>query len=657
MNNSTPNSDSSSAQPPTAPTNKTLSKSGPIRTGLVAPLMLLLVLVYIYFAFFFDLNAKHLLMSLASRANGAEVDIAHLHTSFWDASLEIRDIQVTKHDEPAKNSIEIGRVEWHMLWDALLRGKIAIDTASILEVRIGTVRKHVGFVLPPDPPKSTTESQQRRKETLDRVEKEFSGNMFGDVAALLNGGGPKEQLKNLEGSLKSEAKVKELQIELSQKQKDWQSQLKSLPEQKDLNALNDRLKKVKTSNFKNPSELQASLSEISGIANDANKDLQQVQATAHSLNADVLKYQNAMKDLDQLVREDVSNLKSRFKIPKLDADSMARILFGPTVYQKLKQAEFYMSQAREYMPPKKTAAQKAEEKAEIPKAHERHKGRNYKFGTPHAYPLFWLKKAEISSKSQGSEFAGDLSGSINNLTDDPPTLGEPTSLVFRGDFPLQQIHGIKGELIIDHVNEVPRESFDLQVASLALKDMTLVNSEETKIGFKTAQGDSNFLLDLQGPEVKMKIGAGFDNVDYAIDAKNKMLADILSKTFAGLPKVTMQAGVDGTWEHLNFKIDSNLARELQAGFARQLQAKISEAQAKVQELIDGRIGEQRQKLLDQFAGVQNQIKRELAGKQAEIDKAKNSLDKAKNDAVKGQSKQLQDQGKKALDQLKSKFGF
>ena len=325
-----PNSDATSPNLAQVPPKKALKKQGIVRTGVVGPFIIVFAIVYIYFAFFFDLHAKHLLASLASRANGAEVDIASLHTSFWKASLEVKDIEVTNHEQPEKNSIEIGRVEWRMLWDALLRGKIAIEDASILEVRIGTQRKKPVYVLPPDQPKTTSATQQVRKETLDRVEKEFSGNMFGDVAALLNGGDPKAQLKSLEGSLKSEARVKELQTELSLKQKEWESKLKALPQQKDLNAINDRIKKVKTSGFKNPGELQTSLQEVSGIANDANKDFQQGQATANALNSDVTKYQGAIKELDQLVKEDVASLQSRFKIPKLDADSIARILFGPS---------------------------------------------------------------------------------------------------------------------------------------------------------------------------------------------------------------------------------------------------------------------------------------------------------------------------------------
>ena len=481
--------------------------------------------------------------------------------------------------------------------------------------------------------------------------------MLGDIAGLLNGGNPKDQLKTLEGSLKSEARIKELQAELKTKEQDWNQRLKSLPQTKDLNAINDRIKHVKTSGFKNPSELQNSLNEINGIAKDAQTQVQQVQSTANALNADVNKYQGEIKDLDQLVKDDVKGLESRFKIPKLDVESLSRLLFGPTLFQKVKQAEFYMNKAREYMPPKKTAAQKAEEKAEIPKPHERHKGRNYKFGSPQSYPLFWLKKAEISSKSQGSEFAGDLQGEILNLTDDQPTLGRPTSLTFKGDFPNQKIHGVAGQLTIDHVTDVPRESLSMKVASLALSEHILVSSPEAMIGFKQAQGDSDFAVDLQDENVKIKLNSGFDKVTYDIVAKNKIVSDLLTKTFNGLPKVTLTAAVGGTWSDLKFNIDTNLARELQAGLGREVQAKINEAQAQLQKMIDQRIGDQKKKLLDQFNGLQGQIKGQLAGKQAEIDKAKSDLDKAKNDAVKGQGKQLEDQGKKALDSLKSKFGF
>ena len=139
---------SSASAPAASPKKQKNQPQGLIRWGAVGPFVIVVALIYIYFAFFFDMHAKHLLQTLATRGNGAEVDISRVHTSFWKASLEIDDIQVTNHDEPIKNSIEIGSIRWHMLWDALLRGKIAIDEASILDIRIGTVRKTPGRVLP-----------------------------------------------------------------------------------------------------------------------------------------------------------------------------------------------------------------------------------------------------------------------------------------------------------------------------------------------------------------------------------------------------------------------------------------------------------------------------------------------------------------------------
>ena len=73
---------------------KVKKPKGPIRTGAVAPFLIFFALVWAYFFFFFDTHLRHGLEYVATNGNGAEVDIARVHTSFWSASLEIDKIEV-----------------------------------------------------------------------------------------------------------------------------------------------------------------------------------------------------------------------------------------------------------------------------------------------------------------------------------------------------------------------------------------------------------------------------------------------------------------------------------------------------------------------------------------------------------------------------------
>src|SRR3989338_5308201 len=97
---------------------KPVKKKGPIRFEAIIPLSIVAALIWAYFFFFFDSHARRALEYVATQANGAEVNIGSLKTSFLDASLEVRGIQVTNAEAPEKNTVELGSMRWEMLWDA-----------------------------------------------------------------------------------------------------------------------------------------------------------------------------------------------------------------------------------------------------------------------------------------------------------------------------------------------------------------------------------------------------------------------------------------------------------------------------------------------------------------------------------------------------------
>ena len=659
----------------TVKTDKKKAKKpkGPIRTGVVIPTLIFVGLVWAYFFFFFDAHVRHALEYVATQGNGAEVNIGRLRTSFWSASMEIDNVQVTDGLAPAKNKIQIGKIRWGMLWDALLRGKIVIDDASILEVALGAPRKTPGYVIPPPPPPPPGQESQfdkLKKQALDKAQEEFNKNVLGDVAALLGGADPAEELKKVQGQLKSSARVKELETELKKKEKEWKDRLEKLPQAKDIQALQAKIKGVKLDGFSNPAEVQTSIQQLDAIFKEADAKVKEVQGTANALNGDVGGYQKQLNDLQAMVQQDIKDLENRIKLPSIDVQTLSRMLFGPMLLTRVHQAEAYMNKARQYMPPKKTKEEKAAFKAPI--AHERSKGRNYKFGRPNAYPLFWLRKAQISSKAiEGADYSGNLTGTLTDVTDDPPIIGKPTIAKFEGEFPKQEMFGIIGAVTIDHVTEVPMERLDLKIAKFAVEGQKLVNSPDVQLGFDKAHGSTNFEAQLKGNEILLstksefakaaaaaeKAAAGAPGSFLVADAKQPILADILKGAMKDIPKVSLNASVTGAWTDPKFAIDTSLARDLAAAFDKQIQAKIAEAKTKLKAFIDGQVNAEKEKLMAEFNKAKGQIDALIKSKEEEINKAKGTIETAKNEAIKNQQKKLEGEGKKALEDLKKQFKF
>lgn len=636
------------------PAAKPTKKKGPIRFEAIIPLTIVAALIWAYFFFFFDSHARRALEYVATQANGAEVNIASLNTSFLGASLEVRGIQVTNAEAPEKNTLELGTMRWEMLWDALLRGKIAIEDASILDIRLGTKRSRPGRVLPPDPP-SGSNFDKLKNEALASAEKQFSQNVLGDAASLLQGADPTSQLQSIGDELKSSKRIKELEEELKKKKAEWESRIAKLPKNEDIKGFETRAKSIKTSGFSNPMEVTEAVQQVDALIKDVDSKVKEVQSTSQAVGSEMKSMQTSFEDLKKFVENDIKDLQNRLKIPSLDAGSIAKSIFGPMILARVRQAEKYMDKARAYMPPKKTAEQKLEYAK--PKPRSRSAGHNYKFGRQKAYPLFWLKKATLSSKESPDGPSGDIKGELKNLTDDPPMLGVPMTLSFEGRFPSSKIEGVRGLVTIDHRTESPVESLDLKVASYPITEQKLIQSDDVNLGFKQAIGSTHLNAVLRDQQITMKIKSTFDNVAYDVNAKSPMVDEILKKIIGDLPKVTLNAGVSGSWTSLAFDFDSNLGQELQAGFEKQLQAKINEAKGKLQKMIDDSIGAEKSKLLGEFSSSQGDISKILKGKESAVNELKGELEKRKNQALNEQKSKLQNEAQKAADELKKRLGF
>ena len=125
------------------------AKKGIFRWGAIIPFAIICLLSGIYFHFFFDGQLRRAIEWAGYKALGAEVNIADLHTSFFDASINIRSIELTDSEKPTQDSVKIGDIRFGMLWDALLRMKFVINEAAIEQIEFGVKRKTPGKVAPP----------------------------------------------------------------------------------------------------------------------------------------------------------------------------------------------------------------------------------------------------------------------------------------------------------------------------------------------------------------------------------------------------------------------------------------------------------------------------------------------------------------------------
>lgn len=633
---------------------KPKKKPGPIRTGAVLPVMLFAVLLGAYFTYFFDGHVRRALEYAGTHVNGAEVNIAQFRTSFLKAEMTIAGIQVTDKNKPERNILEVGKIHFKLLWDALLRAKLVVDDSSILEIQALTPRPHPGYVVPPSPPsKGPGVLEKIEDQVLSQTKKQYDENFLGDVANILGGSDYRDQLKKIEGSLKTDARIKELEKELNEKKAKWEARIKELPQSQDFKQYQERIKALKF-DVNNPAEVARSLQEADKIRREVESKVKLVEQTGKDVKGEVSTFSQEFKNLEKMVQEDLKDLQARLKLPKLDAKEFSQQLFMTMIQQKLGSLAKYIAVARQYMPPKRTDAEKQAKRDEQIVPQKRGAGVNYRFPVTTGYPLFWLKHAAISSELGQSPYSGNIKGEIRDLNSDPAFIKRPTLILAKGDFPKQGIAGLDAKIALDHTTEKPRDALSVTVGSFPVSRQQLSGSPDVRLALANAKGSSQLEAVIVDQALTIDIHNNFQDPQYDLEAKNAIVKDIIGSILKGIPVITLNAQVKGSFSDFDVHINSNLGDELARGFQKQLQAKIEEAKGQLQKLINDRVGAERTKLKEQMDKTLGPITKLLDDKKSEADKA---IADAKNQIEGGQkqgkTKQLEQEGKKLL----KKFGL
>ena len=644
-------------------------KQGPIRTGVIIALVTFGALLWCYSKFFFDRNLKSLIEIFGTSVNGAEVNVGSIKTSFFGGSFVLRNLQITDKEMPERNSLQIGAVKFHFVWDALLRAKFVIDESSVEDIQIYSSRKAPGRVVSLDEAnflRGTSKQLARLEQTvLDQGKKEFEGNALGDVANILDGGDPADQLKSIKQELYTEKKIKEYEELIKSKEEVWKSDLEKLRQVDDLQKIISNLKDFKF-NKKRPDK---SLKELSKALKSSKDKVNSFNNAYKRIKGDVKNFSLTTNQIDEWVKQDKQTLQSRFKIPEINVGDLSKQLFAKMFLSKLGEYRKYVEMAREYMPPsqeEKIAQAKKEGKTEDdikkileekrPTVKARRGGVNYKFKITTGYPLFWLKKSVISSKSTDSQTSGDVEGVFENFTTDPQVVGKIASISLKGDFPHQKVMGVKALVTIDRLQSVPKEKVKASVASYPVGEQLFSKSEKLKFGFQKATGQLNLNMISSQGKVESELVNYLTDVDYLVDSSSNSVKEMFTNVVNGVGKISVNANATGSWDDLDWKIKSNLGDRLSLGLKNEVQSKINGAKRKIDEMIEIKIGGKKKVLMTKANTAKAKFNSILDKKKAEVikfeDQVKGNVDKQKKKGQKSGKEKLKKAGKKLLKKFK-----
>ncbi len=571
---------------------KKVKAKGPIRFEAIVPVAVLSLLTYLYFSFYFDRHMKTLVEYVGTQANGAEVNVDAVRTSFIRGSFDLDRLQVTDLEKPTHNALEIGNVHFSYLWDALLRMKFVVTEASINNIMLASPRAKPGHVLPPKPA-SPSKLEAIQNQVMAQVKNRYGGNVLGDALALLDGGDYKDQLQEIRETLKSEARIKSMVEDVNGKKDFWDKRVKELSDTSKIKEIEKTFATVRTE--KSVIQQAQGVKKLGDLLGDVQKQYKEIEKSSKQLQSEVKAITQYPQELQELVNQDIASLKSRFAIPQVDFKDMAMHLFAGQFAEYIAKARKYQAVAEQYLPEKKAQADEV-----IPP--KRAEGKNYQFPITTGYPLFWLKKAAISSKGTKDSYSGQVSGELTNVTTSPSQIGKPIVLDLNGDFPASHMNGVRAVFTVDFTRAVGKQSALIQVNSFKVPERLFVNDEKLKFGFLSAVGSTTFTANLQEQELQMNWTSALTKPQFLVETSNKLAKEMLTNIVNGIPVITINGNARGTFANFSMDISSNLGSELSQGFTREIGAKVAEAQDKINSLVEEKILRPKEELMAAIGG-------------------------------------------------------
>lgn len=645
----------------------------PIRWNAIIPFCIFLILAWVYFYFFFDLHMKKAIEWAGYKALGTELNIKEFKSSFINGNVKLTKIEITDAVKPEFNSIELEDLRFDVKWDALLRLKLVIEEIAVEQIQFMSKRDHVGQVAPIEPESDKPSfTKQLEDKALNKLEKDNESNVLSDISVFLKTGKWDDQIKNLESQLVSKKLLEDANKKWSAKKTEWDAKIKTLPTSQELQTFKTRFDGIKYKDFKTPQELDASVKQFDSLLKDADAKNKQVQEVKSQLEGDLKSLDQDYKTIDAQIKKDVDTLKTKFKIPKIDAASFAKSLFMSYLKPIMSKLDHYKALAEKYLPPKysKMVTDTLDHKKAPPKPqddesiqpHVRSKGITYEFPIQNGYPLFWIQKISISSKSNASADYGDFTGLIQNITSNQRQINKVTTLDINGDFKKMNVAGIKINAELNNLKDEPAVKFLFNVGFFQMLNLSLMDTKDGQISIPSATTSFTSNGETVGfKNYNLHMNTNFTNATFKIQAADKTVSEVLTQTLNSINQFNVEVTASGELKDLNLDIRSSLGAALQNSFEQLLKTKIAEANQQLQLAVNNEIGKLRAQLTGQTDGLKNQANGEVAKVQNQINDQKKMVDDrinvAKKDAERQATKQLEDVGKKGLDDLKKKFGL
>lgn len=586
-----------------------------MRWAYLLPRVILVGLVWAFFHYGFDPVMRRGMIYSGQRAARAKVEIAGLETTFFAPTIKAAGGQVADRNHPGTNLVEFTGLHAKIEGLPLLKRNYIVEEASVSGLQWGTKRADSGL-LPGEEPDLSDDSNSKM---LENIKHEL----------LVRG---KDWLAGLADRAKLDFDPNQFEtVRLGQELEErWPHEFGQYEEE--LKALKQRIDELRKSvKVKGSNELEK-IERYGQVAKDVEQLLQELEQVKQQLAKTIRQAQEDLHALDEAKSHDITKIKEKADLLRLDPNEVTELLLGPELTNRLETAISWVKFLRE----------RIQLATDEPKP-ERFRGETILFARKQELPLLLIRLLNVDGQG---DFSGErlaFKGSISGITSNPKIHGKPIIVRIDGvGQPLQadpdapsatnQIQlvsaqagkseppvGLNVQLkaVLDYTKDVPEHQLLLSYKEPRPDERDIGKPESIQLAMVSRASNCLANLKLVGDDLSGQID--FQQALEGITAKlgtkrfkgDARVLSVIQEVVSGIHKIDAQMQLSGTALKPQFKLRSNLGHDLSDGIntafkreldngRRDLLVRFEQEAAKRSEKLTHLYDEQLQKLTGQL---------------------------------------------------------
>lgn len=578
----------------------------------IIPLVLTLALLAIGWLLLGEGIVRRAMEEAGTKALGAELDVAGLGIHALQSTVELSDVAIANPFDSTRNLVEVKRLLVELEPAPLLQKKLVVRRLAIDDVRTNTTRAR------PARPVAAGGFAPAALHEMQRWAKQFDVPLLSltpidTIRAIVL---DPMQLLSVQATLVLANRVDSTRTALEQR-------YATLRLQETLDSSRALLTRLQSVNVRTLgiAGARTAATDIRRTAAQVDSARQRVEALAASAKVSVDTLQASLRAVDDARRNDYAFARRLIKLPSFDAPDIGAALFGTVTIDKVQQALYWTTLARQYMPPGLVPRQSPGP----PRL--RAAGTTVHFVKATSYPRFLLRRADLDVTVSDGPARGKYVAVITDAATEPALVGRPTRFALRRSAAGSAVDSLRLTGLLDHVGARSREVITMQAAGLALPGFSIPGLPYRA---DPGRGASELRLTLDGDQLDARWALHSGNMSWVADAATARrltsIQRLVAQVLTGVTALQMDASIAGPLKAPKLSVSSNLDRVVADQVKNLIGAQVAAAEAKVRARVDSLAEEKAAPVRAKLTELQTQTNQRAADARAKLEAEKQKLD-------------------------------